>query len=103
MNIPDTDRSQIGTSTAPPTALAPRMWRIITLGDRLGRRAGVIAWLAVAIALGLFFGWSVVVAAGLSGLVLGLLPCAAMCALGLCAGSSGKKCSGDPQQPAEKR
>ena len=102
MNISNTDRPQIGTSTATRAALAPRVWRIITLGDRLGRRAGVIAWLAVAIGLALFFGWGLIVAAGLSALVLGLLPCAAMCALGLCAGSSGKKCSGDAQQPAEK-
>ena len=102
MNISNTDRPQIETSTTAPTALAPRVWRIVTLGDRLGRQAGVIAWLAPAIGLGLFFGWSVVVAAGLSGLVLGLLPCAAMCALGLCAGS-GKKCSDNKQQATEKR
>ena len=103
MNMSNTDRPQIETSTTARTVLAPRVWRIITLGDRLGRRAGVIAWLAVALGLGLFFGWSIIVAAGLSALVLGLLPCAAMCALGLCAGSSGKKCSGDPQPPAERR
>jgi hypothetical protein len=102
MNISNTHRPQVGTSTAAPTALAPRVWQIITLGDRLGRRAGVIAWLALAIGLGLFFGWSLIVAAGLSALVLGLLPCAAMCALGLCAGS-GKKCSDNKQQATESR
>jgi hypothetical protein len=101
MNISNTDSPQIATSTAAATPLAPRVWRMLTFGDRLGRRAAVVAWLAVAVGLGLFFGWSVVVAAGLSTLVLSILPCAAMCALGLCAGSSGKRCSADKHQSTE--
>ena len=76
-----------------PTPFASRLWQILSLGDRLGRRTAVGVWLAAAIGLGLFLGWSWVVAAGLSSIVLGLLPCAAMCALGLCGGSSGRKCS----------
>lgn len=83
----------IGLSGDVPTPLASRLWRILRLGDRLGWRTAVVVWLAVAIGSGLFLGWSWVVAAGLSSIVLGLLPCAAMCALGLCGGSSGKKCS----------
>ena len=75
------------------TPFASRVWQILTLGERLGRRAAVVVWLAAAIASGLFLGWGWLVAAGLSSIVLGLLPCAAMCALGLCAGSSGKNCS----------
>ncbi len=76
-----------------PAPFASRFWQILTLGGRLGQRAAVVIWLAAAIASGLFLGWGWLVAAGLSSLVLGLLPCAAMCALGLCAGSSGKKYS----------
>lgn len=75
-----------------PAPFASRVWQILTLGDRLGRRIAVVIWLTAAIASGLFLGWGWLVAAGLSSIVLGLLPCAAMCALGLCAGS-GKKCS----------
>ncbi len=78
-------------NAAPP--FASRIWPVLTLADRLGRRTAAVAWLAAAIGLGLFSGWSWLVAAGLSSIVLGLLPCAAMCALGLCGGSSGKKCS----------
>lgn len=74
-------------------SFASRAWQILSLGDRLGLRTVIVLWLAVAIGSGLFLGWSWVAAAGLSSIVLAILPCAAMCALGLCGGSSGKKCS----------
>lgn len=80
---------------APP--LTMRLWRVLTFNDRLSRRTALILWLIAAIGLGLYLGWGLVVAAGLSTLVLSLLPCAAMCALGLCAAGSGKKCSSDTQ------
>ena len=83
----------INTSGNAATSFASRIWPILSLGDRLGRRTAVVVWLAAAIGLGLFSGWSWLVAAGLSSIVLGLLPCAAMCALGLCGGSLGKKCT----------
>src|SRR6266567_4463455 len=76
------------------TSFAARVGRVLTLGDRLGRRTAVVIWIAAAIGLGLLAGWGWIVAAGLSSTVLALLPCAAICALGRCAGSSGKKCSG---------
>ena len=75
------------------------VWHVLTFNDRLSPRTAVILWLIAAIGLALYFGWSLVVAAGLSTLVLSLLPCAAMCALGLCAAGSGKKCSSDTQHP----
>lgn len=80
-----------------PVAFSTRMSRTVTLGDRLGRRAAIVLWAAVIVGVALFLGWNVVVAAGLSTLVLGLLPCAVMCAAGLCASSSGKRCSGNPK------
>ena len=44
-----------------------------------------LAVLCVAgVAAGLWLGWSSLVAAGLAPLLLGVLPCIAMCALGLC-------------------
>ncbi len=71
----------------------PGAWHFLTLGGRLGRRAAVVLWVAATIGLGLYLGWSFIVAAGLASLVLGFLPCAAMCALGLCSGSRAEKCS----------
>lgn len=38
-----------------------------------------------------FGGWGWLVAAGLAPIILGVLPCLAMCALGLCASRMGKK------------
>ena len=89
----DTRRTPIEESRSAAAPLAPRVWSFLTLGERLGRRAAVVMWLAAAIGLALFLGWGFIVAAGLASIVLGFLPCAAMCALGLCAGSGGKKCS----------
>ena len=72
-----------------------RVWRMLTVGGRVSRRTALVLWLIAAIGVALYFGWNLVVAAGLSGIVLGLLPCAAMCALGLCGADSGKKCASD--------
>lgn len=69
------------------TAPSIRVWRALTLGGHLGRRAAIVLWLSALIGIALFAGWNWVVAAGLASLVLSVLPCAAMCALGLCAGS----------------
>jgi hypothetical protein len=65
-------------------------------------RTGLLAIAGVAIVAGLFFNWSWLVAAGLAPLILGVLPCAAMCALGLCMmNMSGKKTSTEPSnEPA---
>ena len=46
--------------------------------------------LAIGGAAGLFFGWNWLVAAGLASIVVGILPCLAMCALGLCMNRMGK-------------
>lgn len=82
-----------GVDGAVRTAPGARGWRMLTLNDRLGRETAVVAWLAAAIGLGLYAGWGWIVAAGFVSLVLAVLPCAAMCALGLCGASVGKKCS----------
>ena len=94
MNVPDTGRLD---GTVDPVSFSTRVWRTVTLGDRLGRRAAIVLWVAVAIGVALLLGWNFVVAAGLSTLVLGLLPCAVMCVAGLCAGSSGSRCPRPPQ------
>ncbi len=61
----------------------------------LGGRRGLLLIIALAIAGGLFFNWSWLVALGIAPIVLGVLPCIAMCALGLCAHSViGRVCGG---------
>jgi hypothetical protein len=64
---------------------------ILTLGGRMSRRTTLTVLAVAAVASGLVLGWDSLAAAGLSGLVLAVLPCVAMCALGLCAGRSGGK------------
>ena len=51
---------------------------------RLTSRTALIAAAILAITAGAMFNWSVLVAAGIAPLILGVLPCVAMCALGLC-------------------
>lgn len=52
----------------------------------LGSRAGLIAMAVIGLAAGAYFNWGWLVAAGIAPLILGVAPCAAMCALGLCMG-----------------
>lgn len=64
-----------------------------------GRRGLIAAGAAVAVA-GLAFNWSWLVAAGIAPVLLSLLPCLGMCALGLCmnrtmGGSSGDQSATD--------
>ena len=67
---------------------------ILTLGGRVGQGTTLTVLAVGGVAAGLILGWDSLVAAGLSGLVLAVLPCAAMCALGLCASRMGKKDAG---------
>ena len=76
-----------------PVSYAPHVWQILTLGGRIGRRVAVVVSLSTVVGLGLFLGWGWLVAAGVSSIVLGFLPCAAMCALGQCGDFSGNKYS----------
>jgi hypothetical protein len=57
-----------------------------TKGGRLNRRTLFIGLAVAGGAAGMFLGWDWLVATGLASLVLGVLPCVAMCAFGLCAG-----------------
>mgnify|MGYP001306871905 CR=1 FL=1 len=68
----------------------------------LGGRRGLSALAAAILAVGLALNWSWLVAIGAAPLVLSLLPCAAMCALGLCMSRMGKgSCSQqEPARPA---
>ena len=76
------------------------------LRERLLGRNGLIMVALLAISGGLYLNWSWLVAAGLAPLILGVLPCVAMCALGLCAskmtgGKSSCSSSENPPKTAE--
>ena len=44
----------------------------------------------------LFFGWDWLVAAGMASVIVAVMPCLAMCALGLCASRLGRKDAANP-------
>jgi hypothetical protein len=67
----------------------------------LGGRTGLLVFGGGAAALGLAFSWSWLVAIGLAPLLIALLPCAAMCALALCANRAGGKSCSSKQPQAE--
>ena len=72
---------------------------LFALRGFLRTRFGIVAMAALAIGGGFYLGWGYVVAAGLAPLILGVAPCAAMCALGLCMRGCHKK-SQDAANPA---
>ena len=86
---------QIPESTSEDTSLARdivaalRYW-LSTLRFRLGTR-GLIILATVVIGAGLALNWSWLVAIGLAPILLAVLPCAVMCALGLCMMPKGEK------------
>lgn len=60
----------------------------------LGRRGVLLGLAGIATVAGFALNWSWLVAAGLAPLLLGALPCVAMCALGLCMNKMiGRSCS----------
>lgn len=60
----------------------------------LGGRRGLILLAVAVLGIGAFLNWGWLVAAGIAPLLIGLAPCAVMCALGLCMNKTGgKSCS----------
>lgn len=60
----------------------------------LGSRRGLLILAGLAIVAGLALNWSWLAAAGIAPILISVLPCLAMCALGLCMNrASGKSCS----------
>lgn len=57
---------------------------------------GAIVLAVVALAAGLALGWSWLIAAGIAPILISVLPCVAMCALGLCMNRrGGRSCSAE--------
>lgn len=90
---------QLDAGTATPDGRQP-----VGPGVRLGRRAIFIALAVAGVVAGLFWNWDWLVAAGLSSFIVALLPCAALCAAGLCASRLGQKgsCSSSAAAPPTK-
>ena len=66
----------------------------------LGGRRALLILAAVAIVAALALNWSWLVAAGIAPILLGVLPCLAMCALGFCMHRAGSKsCAARPDNP----
>jgi hypothetical protein len=59
-------------------------------------RSGWLVLGLLAAAAGLWLGWPNLVAAGVAPLLLGVLPCVAMCALGLCMKGGSQSCDSKP-------
>ncbi|MGQ0654803.1 MAG: hypothetical protein ACT4P4_21485 [Betaproteobacteria bacterium] len=86
----------VSTQTSKPAAqLSLPRTALALLGHYLGGRRGLIV-LGLAAAAGLYASWGWLAAVGIAPLLVALAPCAAMCALGLCAHKmGGKSCSTD--------
>lgn len=77
-----------------PTIRPPAVWRTLPVGfvrSALRNPRALLAIGTLAIAGGVAANWSWMVAIGAAPVLLGLLPCAAMCALGLCMPMGGRK------------
>lgn len=72
---------------------------LYALRNYVGSRRGLFALAGLAIAAGLAFNWSWLAAAGIAPILISVLPCVAMCALGLCMNRmTGRACAPDRSQ-----
>ena len=67
----------------------------------LGGRRGLVAAAVLAVVGGVVLNWGWLVAAGIAPLILAMLPCVAICALGLCANKMAGKPGSDEQNEAK--
>lgn len=64
---------------------------ILTLGGRVSQVTTLTVLAVAGLGSGLILGWDSLVALGLSTFIIAMLPCAAMCALGICASRMGRR------------
>lgn len=86
------------TNPKPPqaveTSLVHDVWALTR--HYLGNWRAIVALASAATAVGLAFNWNWLMAAGIAPVLLSVLPCVAMCALGLCMHKGGgRSCSTD--------
>lgn len=81
-----------GPAEAPPPSLARDLLGLTR--HYLGSRLGLLILAGLAVVGGLALNWGWLTAIGIAPILVSLLPCAAMCALGLCMNrAGGKSCS----------
>lgn len=86
-NIQASEPSENGPGSAVVTNAFPRIFN---------SRGGLVLVAAAALTVGIGYNWSWLVAAGIAPLLLSVLPCVAMCALGLCMSRmKGNSCHSD--------
>ncbi len=73
------------------------MHAALTFGGRVRPSTTLVVFAVAAVGAGLFFGWSSLAALGLTTFIVSLLPCVAMCALGICAARMARKDGGETQ------
>ena len=78
----------------------PRFFERIRKAAESNRRLVFIALALTGVGAALYLGWGWLAAAGLTSLIVGLLPCALMCGAGLCASrfmsKGGSSCGATP-------
>ncbi len=85
-----------GTSVALAQGMVNVIWPHIG-----GKRGLIVLTIGIAVA-GMAMNWGWLVAVGIAPILLAALPCAAMCALGLCMNKGGgESCSSGNKTPAE--
>lgn len=84
--------TQIAAAEASEASLGQEWLRLLRY--RLGDRRILIGVAAALFTAALAFNWQWLVAAGLASLIVGVLPCIAMCALGMCAMGRGNSACG---------
>jgi hypothetical protein len=93
--------SKVESAKAPEPSLTSTAFALAR--HYLGGRRGLIVLSVAVLAAAAFFNWSWLVAIGVAPLLLALAPCAAMCALGLCASRMGGKSCSTSSKPDEKK
>ena len=82
------------TNRSTTNPVSPAQGLVNIVWPYLGGKRGLIVLAIVAAAAGLALNWSWLVTIGAAPLLLAILPCAAMCGLGLCMNKAGgKSCS----------
>ncbi len=84
--------TQIAAAQVPEASLGQEWLRLLRY--RLGDRRILIAIAAALFTAAIVFNWQWLVAAGLASLIVGVLPCVAMCAVGVCAMGRGNAACG---------
>ena len=91
----ESQRALVPSAPSAARAYSESVYRIFT--RRLGWR-GLTILLAAGVAAGVFLDWKWLVAVGAAPIIIAVLPCAAMCAIGVCAmGGSKASCSKTPE------